>query len=53
MVAGSVVRRKCLCISLYLTSTGGGSLLYDGVPLVEQSVARVCTSLDPYQFSTL
>ena len=43
MEAVSVVRRECLCISLNLTSTDGGSLLYDGAPLVEQSVARVCT----------
>ena len=47
MEAVSVVRRECLCISLNLTSTDGGSLLYDGAPLVEQSVARVCTSSDP------
>jgi hypothetical protein len=53
MEAGSVVRRECLCISLNLTSTDGGSLLYDGAPLVEQSVARVCTSSDPNQFSSL
>jgi hypothetical protein len=53
MEAVSVVRRECLCISLNLTSTDGGSLLYDGAPLVEQSVARVCTSSYPDRFSTL
>jgi Carboxylesterase family len=52
MEAGSVVRRECLCIFLNLTSTDGGSLLFDGAPLVEQSVARVCTSSDP-EFSIL
>ena len=52
MEAGSVVRREFLCISPNLTSTDGGSLLFDGAPLVEQSVARVCTSSDS-EFSVL
>jgi hypothetical protein len=53
MEAGSIVRGECLCITLSSTSTGGASSLYDGAPLVEQSVARVCTSSDPDQFSAL
>jgi hypothetical protein len=56
MEAGSIVRGGpggCLCTPLNPMSTGGASSLYDGAPLVEQSVARVCTSSDPDHFSTL
>ena len=31
--------------------TGGSTLPYDGVPLIEQSVARVCTSSHPDQLA--
>ena len=53
MEAGSSVRGEYLCIPLSSTtwSSGGASSLYDGVPFVEQSVARVCIPPDPDQFS--
>ena len=44
---------QCLFIPLNLTSTGGASFFYGGDLLVKHSVARVCTSLDPDQLSTL
>jgi hypothetical protein len=44
---------QCLFIPLNLKSTGGTSSIYGGDLLVKQSVARVCTSLDPDQLSTL
>ena len=47
MEAGSIVRRECLYIPLNLMGTGGASSGYDGAPVVERSVARVCTSSDP------
>jgi len=53
MEAGSIVRGKYLCIPPNSTtrSSGGASSLYDGALFVEQSVARVCISSDPVQFS--
>ena len=47
MEAGSIVRRECLYIPLNLMSKGGASSGYDGAPVVERSVARVCTSSHP------
>jgi hypothetical protein len=47
MGAGSIVRGQRLSITLNSTTTGGASSLYDGAPLVGQSVARVCTSSGP------
>jgi hypothetical protein len=55
MEAGSVVRAsgEYLCVPLNSTtrSSGGASSSFDGAPLVERSVARVCISSDPVQFS--
>lgn len=55
MEAGSIVRDEYLCITPNSTtwSSGGASSLYDGAPLVNQSVDRVCISSDLTSFFCL